>query len=81
MTPGDVLARLEGLEPVTLQAVGLVLEFNQADVIDVADFTDRKAEIEDAISELQKHTRKTRGIRRRCQQLQPVPTRHLPPGF
>lgn len=76
LTPGDVVERLAGLEPVEFKAVALWrrLQGGESPV-------ELYAEVEAARSELNKHLDNVRRMVQRCRGLRGCPSRQTPIGF
>ncbi len=76
MRAGDVVARLDGVDPFECAAVGLYREIKGG-----GSAMDLYPQMEEAIRELDLHTAKVKGVVRRCNELQARPAREVPAGF
>lgn len=86
MQVSDLLARLEAVDPLRLQAVDLVMELTPVmagtEVVTLsAGEGDLIDPIDRALRELRRQADETEKLVKRCRQLQPIPSKTLPAGF
>lgn len=86
MKTGDLLARLEAVEPLRLQAIELVMELTpvmaSTEVVALnAGEGDLIDPIDAAMRDLRHQADETEKLVKRCRHLQPVPSKTPPTGF
>ena len=84
ITPRALAARLRSVQPANVPAVRLLLELRAAQESEAqfADYVqERRAEIEAALSGLERQLEAMNGVARRCQELPPVPSKCVPAGI
>jgi uncharacterized coiled-coil protein SlyX len=81
MNARDVTRRLAALEPLELDAIALLIELEARDEITSETIDELQPRIQEATAALGDHIDAVREVVKRCQKLQPIPSRRIPPCF
>jgi hypothetical protein len=83
MRARDIVARLEAVQPLRLQAIELIVELDDlaAAASNTETLLDYQEAIDEAIGDLEEQAAEAEKLRKRCFKLPPIPSRGTPLGF